>query len=69
MKVSVSLPDHDVEFLDRYAAEHCLGSRSEALRRAVRLLRTDGLGSAYEGAWSEWDHEGDAALWEATAAA
>ena len=42
MKVSVSLPSEDVKFLDVYAEEQGLESRSAALQRAVRLLRVAG---------------------------
>jgi Arc/MetJ-type ribon-helix-helix transcriptional regulator len=66
MKVSVSLPGEDVQFLDEYAKEQALGSRSAALRRAVRLLRTAELGATYEAAWNEWKAEGDRDLWEST---
>ena len=66
MKVSVSLPGDDVQFLDEYAREQGLESRSAALHRAVRLLRTAGLGGAYEAAWDEWAARGDADLWEST---
>ena len=51
MKVSVSLPGEDVEFLDAYAKEQRLDSRSAALHRAIRLLRTAEIASAYEAAW------------------
>ena len=66
MKLSVSLPDDDVHFLDEYAADHGIGSRSGAVHRAVRLLRAAGLGAAYEEAWGEWDDIGDERLWETT---
>ena len=68
MKVSVSLPGEDVEYLDQYAVEQGLGSRSAALLRAVRLLRVSELGASYESAWEEWSSSGDAEGWEATAA-
>ena len=64
MKVSVSLPGEDVEFLDEYAREQGLDSRSAALHRAVRLLRTAELGGAYEAAWRDWAADGDADAWE-----
>ncbi len=64
MKVSVSLPDEDVEFLDTYAEREGIASRSAALHKAVRLLRASELGAAYEDAWSEWDAGADSALWE-----
>jgi Arc/MetJ-type ribon-helix-helix transcriptional regulator len=67
MKVSVSLPGEDVQFLDDYAREQGLASRSAALHRAVRLLRTAELGGTYEAAWDEWTAESEAQLWESTA--
>jgi hypothetical protein len=66
MKVSVSLPGEDIEFLDAYAHEQGLGSRSAALHRAIRLLRAAGLGGTYEAAWEEWAAQGDDTLWEST---
>ena len=65
MKVSVSLPGEDVEFLDAYAREQGLESRSAALHRAVRLLRTAELAVPYESAWDEWSATGDADAWDA----
>ena len=67
MKVSVSLPGEDVQFLDEYAKEQGLDSRSAALHRAVRLLRTAELAGTYEVAWEEWAAQDDSALWESTA--
>ena len=64
MKLSVSLPDDDVEFLDRYASTQGIGSRSAAVQKAVRLLRATELGPAYEHAWADWaGDDGDA--WDA----
>jgi Arc/MetJ-type ribon-helix-helix transcriptional regulator len=68
VKVSVSLPGEDVEFLDAYAKEQGLDSRSAALHRAVRLLRTAELAGAYEAAWDEWAESDDAPLWESATA-
>lgn len=68
MKLSVSLPDDDVAFLDRYASVRGVSSRSAALKLAVDALRAAELGPAYAQAWEEWDEPGDAVLWEATAA-
>jgi Arc/MetJ-type ribon-helix-helix transcriptional regulator len=68
MKVSVSLPAEDVEFLDAYARETEAGSRSAALHRAVRLLRASRLGDEYAAAWDEWSGSDDAALWESAGA-
>jgi Arc/MetJ-type ribon-helix-helix transcriptional regulator len=66
MKVSVSLPDEDVEFLDAYAEAQGFASRSAALHKAVRLLRASELGPAYEKAWEEWSAGGDAEAWGST---
>ena len=66
MKVSVSLPSEDVEFLDKYAQSQGVGSRSAAVHRAIRLLQAAELGPAYEQAWDEWAQSADAALWDAT---
>lgn len=67
MKVSISLPDEDVEFLDSYAEAQGLRSRSAVLQKAVRLLRGTELAPAYEEAFSSWDESDDAADWNATA--
>jgi Arc/MetJ-type ribon-helix-helix transcriptional regulator len=67
MKVTVSLGDHDVEFLDAYAVRVGAASRSAVIRQAVRMLRDSELRAAYEAAWSEWDASADAALWKTTA--
>jgi Arc/MetJ-type ribon-helix-helix transcriptional regulator len=66
MKLSVSLPEDDVRFLDDYAEAQGFGSRSAVVHKAVRLLRASGLGPAYEDAWREWSEGGDAELWETT---
>ena len=64
MKLSVSLPDEDVEFLDRYATTQGIGSRSAVMHKAVRLLRASELGPAYEEAWTEWTDSDDRDLWD-----
>ena len=66
MKVSVSIPDDDVRFLDEYAREQGLEFRSAAVHRAVRLLRTAELAEAYQAAWEEWGSS-SAADWDQTA--
>ena len=66
MKASVSLPGEDVQFLDEYARDQGLESRSAALQKAVRLLRSAELGAAYESAWEQWSADGEAEPWEAT---
>jgi Arc/MetJ-type ribon-helix-helix transcriptional regulator len=68
MKLSVSLPAEDVHFLDSYSTREGLASRSEAVHRAVRLLRAAQLGPDYEYAWAEWDGSPDAEDWELSVA-
>ncbi len=68
MKVSVSLPEEDVEFLDSYAERGGYASRSAVLHKAVRLLRASELGAAYEDAWAMWEAGDDSSLWDATTA-
>jgi Arc/MetJ-type ribon-helix-helix transcriptional regulator len=66
MKISVSLPHDDVEFLDSYSEAQGNSSRSAAVHKAVRLLRASELGPAYEEAWAEWSRSEDQQLWENT---
>jgi hypothetical protein len=68
MKVSVSISEEDVVFLDEYARATGAGSRSAAVQRAIQLLRHAQLFGAYEAAWIEWPEGGDADGWEATVA-
>jgi Arc/MetJ-type ribon-helix-helix transcriptional regulator len=68
MKVSISLPDDDVEFLDAYAHSQGIESRSAVVHKAVRMLRASELGAAYEEAFTSWEDEGEAASWDAVTA-
>ena len=67
MKVSVSLPEEDVEFLDAYVESQGFASRSAVVHKAVRLLRASELGQAYEEAFGEWSRD-EANVWESTVA-
>lgn len=68
MKVSVSLPDDDVTFLDEYAARAGSASRSAVIHRAIGLLRSANLEDAYTAAWDEWESSEDGVLWGNTVA-
>lgn len=68
MKVSVSLPADDVEFLDTYAWAQGYDSRSAVVHQAVALLRTRELPAAYEDAWDSWTVAADATDWDVVAA-
>ena len=67
MKLSISLPKQDVEFLETYARTKGLASRSAALQKAISVLRADDLGPSYDRAWQEWQTEGAGTDWEETA--
>jgi metal-responsive CopG/Arc/MetJ family transcriptional regulator len=66
MKVSVSLPDDDIAFVDRYARDNGT-TRSAAILQAVQMLRRRDLAADYEAANDEWAASGEADLWDATA--
>jgi len=66
VKLSVSLPDEDVEFLDAYAKAHAIESRSAAVHKALGLLRASELEAAYTEAFEEWGASGEAELWDVT---
>ena len=65
MKISVSLPDDDVRFLDEYAEAQGYASRSAVVHTAVRILRSSKLGDAYADAWKQWD-ACEADVWDNT---
>lgn len=67
MKLSVSLPEEDIEFIDDYADRRGSASRSAVLHRAIDLLRASELEDAYAAAYDEWDAGEDGALWSTTA--
>ena len=71
MKMSVSLPAEDIEFLDAYVKDQSARSRSAALHKAVGLLRAAQLAGAYEDAWASWTSWtscDDAETWDAALA-
>lgn len=67
MKLSVSLPDDDVAFVDEYARKRGSPSRSAVVHRAIELLRSAELESAYADAWDEWEQDESAGHWGSTA--
>ena len=68
MKISISLPDDDVAFLDSYASESDGTSRSAAVHEAIALLRTAHLMSDYAQAFDEWIDSGESVVWDAVVA-
>jgi len=67
MKLSVSVSENEVAFIDRYASEHAVESRSGVIQRAISLLRATELGGDYAAAWDEWAGP-EAEAWEHTIA-
>lgn len=67
MKISVSLTDEDVEYIDVYARRRGVQSRSAVMREALRLLRASELGPDYAAAWGEWPDDEQAA-WDSAVA-
>ena len=65
MKISISLPEEDVEFLDSYASVHRIASRSAAVHRAIELLRAAELASDYAAAFDEWADDAENRAWDA----
>ncbi|MDR0958885.1 MAG: ribbon-helix-helix domain-containing protein [Propionibacteriaceae bacterium] len=61
MKLSVSIPEADVAFIDSYSQSTGLPTRSAVIQEAVHALRDQSLADEYEAAWDEWD---DGPLWE-----
>jgi Arc/MetJ-type ribon-helix-helix transcriptional regulator len=55
VKLSVSLPAEDVEFVDSYVERTGEPSRSSAIHRAIELLREAELEHEYASAFDEWD--------------
>jgi Arc/MetJ-type ribon-helix-helix transcriptional regulator len=65
-KLSVSLPEGDVAFLDSLIDER-VTTRSAALHQVIRRQRELDAEAAYAEAMQEWEESGDAALWDQTA--
>ena len=64
MKISISVEEKDLDFLDKYASDHSLGTRSAAIRSAVDALRKEELAWQYEQAFAEWEESGDREFWD-----
>ncbi|MFH8343912.1 ribbon-helix-helix domain-containing protein [Streptomyces sp. NPDC018045] len=64
MKVSVSLPEEDIAFVDAYGKKTDAESRSAVIHAAIELLRSSELEADYALAWEEWDESDDARLWD-----
>jgi Arc/MetJ-type ribon-helix-helix transcriptional regulator len=65
VKLSVSLPEVECEFLDKCVEQGLYPSRSAVVLRALRLLRSADLGKMYSDAFDEWDESDEGADWDA----
>lgn len=68
MKISISLDEGEVAFVDKFAGDHGVPSRSAVIQRAIAVLRALELGDDYASAWDEWEESGEAGIWDSTAA-
>ncbi len=68
MKVSISLSDEDIDFVDKQTQAGTFKSRSAAVQAAIRLLRDRQYVDSYAAAWDEWDASREAVVWDAAAA-
>jgi Arc/MetJ-type ribon-helix-helix transcriptional regulator len=67
MKLSISVPDEQMELLDRIVEQRCLASRSAAIQEAIDLLLNNALVADYKAAFADWDDTADATNWDAVA--
>ncbi len=56
-KISISLDERDVAYLDSEEVTDRYPSRSAAVQDAIRLLRESRLADAYAQAFAEWSDE------------
>ena len=68
MKVSVSIPDDDVAYVESQVAGGRFPSRSAVIHAAIKSLRTRDLEAQYAEAAREWHESGEQAVWEVTVA-
>lgn len=64
VKISISLDDEDVRYLDGLHSTN----RSEAIHRVIERARESELEADYTEAFAEWASSDDAGLWDAAAA-
>ena len=64
MKLSISLQEEEVGFIDAYARSQGIKSRSGVVKAALRLLRTMELADDYAAAWTECGDDDDTRAWD-----
>ena len=65
VKLSLSIPEDDVRFIDGKARDGTYPSRSAVVVAAIRTMRHAELTDSYVAAFDEWASGGEAGLWEA----
>lgn len=65
VKLSVSLSDDDLVYLDKIAAD-MKGNRSAAIHRLLRIQRELDAEDAYAQAFDEWEGSGEESIWDGT---
>lgn len=58
-KLSISIPDSALQFVERYRKAHAIRTRSEVIQEALALLRERELDTAYREASAEFDSDWD----------
>lgn len=66
MKISISLSDEDVAYLDAETSDGRFASRSAAVAAAIGWMRRGDLVAAYDQAYDEWANSDDATAWDVT---
>ncbi|MCY4221981.1 MAG: hypothetical protein OXD35_10070 [Thiotrichales bacterium] len=64
MKLSISLREEEVGFLDEYARSQGIKSRSGVVKLALRVLRSMELADDYAAAWAERDDDDNIRAWD-----
>ena len=65
MKLSISLREEDLEFVDAQTKAGVFPSRSAVFHAAIGLLRDRQYVDSYAAAWDEWDAADDEHVWDA----
>ena len=65
-RFSISISEEIAKFVESYQDDKNIGSRSEVIERALKLLREKELQQAYYEAGEEWLNSEDSTLWEST---
>ncbi len=68
MKLSISLSDAHVALIDLIKEQGGFESRSAVIQHALSTLDSSRGEAAYAAAWTEWEDDGDEALWASAGA-